>query len=593
MSQRRYTTRAIYTRLLILARPYWLHVIGVFALHLLATPLKLLLPLPLALLVDNVLGDKPAPAWSAWFVTEPVPQTDSSLLAFAIVLLVVVGVLSYLNGLAIWLLHGYAAQRLTLEFRSRLFMHAQQLSLRFHDTRGTTDSLYRIHYDAPAIQWITFDGIIPFLAAGFTLVGMIYVTAMLDWMMALVALAVTPMLWVLTRIWGRRLRDQWEDAKELESSAMGAVQETLGSLRVVKAYGQEEREHDRFLDRATRGMWGQVRVSFSQGLFELLIGVVLTLGSAAALYLGVVHVQQGRLTLGELLLVWTYLTQLYGPLQVVSSKIGAIQGSLASAERALTLLDEAPEITERPHARSLKRATGRICFEDAWFEYRPGEPVLHGVTCEIPAGCKVGIAGPTGAGKSTMMNLLTRFYDPTRGRVLLDGIDLRELKLRDLREQFSIVLQEPVLFAAPIDENIAYSKPRATTDEVVNAAKAANAHDFITRLPEGYHTRLGERGLTLSGGERQRIALARAFLKDSPVLILDEPTSAVDVRTEAAIVDALHRLMSGRTTFMIAHRLSTLLRCDLLLIMERGKLVRVTTDVKEGLEQHFAPAATP
>src|SRR5262249_54465977 len=281
-------------------------------------------------------------------------------------------------------------------------------------------------------------------------------------------------------------------------------------------------------------------------------------------------------TLGELLLVLVYLTQLYAPLKTLSKKAASLQSHLASAERAFALLDEAPDVPERPHARPLTRAGGAVACRHLTFAYGADPPVLRDVSFTVAPGTRVGIAGPTGAGKTTLVSLLTRFADPTAGQILLDGVDLRDYRLADLRNQFAIVLQDSVLFSASVAENIAYARPGAGEAEIVAAARAASAHDFIVNLPQGYQTLVGERGMRLSGRARPRHALARAFLKDTPILILDEPTSAVDVRTEAMIMEAIRRLMHGRTTFLIAHRLSTLQDCDVLWKVEHGRLAAVT-----------------
>jgi ATP-binding cassette, subfamily B, bacterial len=295
-----------------------------------------------------------------------------------------------------------------------------------------------------------------------------------------------------------------------------------------------------------------------------------------------------RLTLGELLMVIAYLTQLYGPLNAIGDKIISLQPYIASIKRAFELLDEVPDVAERPHARPLKRAAGAIEFRDVGFAYDGENLVLDGVSFAIEAGTRLGIAGRTGAGKSTLMSLLMRFYDPSRGQILLDGVDLRDYKLAELRNQFAIVMQDPVLFSTSIAENIAYGRPGASFQDIVTAAKVANAHDFIVALPNGYDTLVGERGLRLSGGERQRIALARAFLKDAPILILDEPTSAIDVATEALIMEAMQRVMAGRTTLMIAHRLSTLDVCDARLVIEHGRLVEATGNIQMNVLQPTA-----
>jgi ATP-binding cassette subfamily B protein len=348
------------------------------------------------------------------------------------------------------------------------------------------------------------------------------------------------------------------------------VQEVLAAVRVVKAFGREDRELGRFVDHSTRRVRREMEVSARQGVFDLLVGVVMAAGCAAALIIGVRQVRAGQLTLGNLLLVMAYLQQIYKPLRALSKKTVALQSSLASAERAFALLDEMPEVAERPDARRLARSKGDVLFLDASFAYDAEHVVLHRVSFRATPGTRVGIRGTTGAGKSTLMGLLLRFYDPIDGLIMLDGVDLREYRLDDLRRQFAIVLQEPVLFSTSISENIAYGRLDATGDEIVDAARLANAHEFITALPEGYDTQVGERGMRLSGGERQRISLARAFLKDAPLLILDEPTSAVDVKTEGVIIEAMNRLMQNRTTFVISHRLDALASCDMQVELDKG-----------------------
>jgi ATP-binding cassette subfamily B protein len=307
-----------------------------------------------------------------------------------------------------------------------------------------------------------------------------------------------------------------------------------------------------------------------------MIGLTTGVGAAAVLLVGARQVQSGALTLGSLLLVMGYLTQLFEPLKTMAKKSASLQSHLASAERVFALFDEAPEVIEKPSPRPLARASGAIAFRAVSFEYVPDRPVLQQVSFQVGPGTLVGIAGETGAGKSTLISLMLRFYDVAEGQILLDGVDIREYRLADLRNQFAVVPQEPLLFSTSIAENIAYARPDAGHDQIVAAAIAAHADEFIARLPRGYNTIVGERGMCLSGGERQRISLARAFLKDAPILGLDEPTSAVDVNTEAAILDAMERLSQGRTCFLISHRLNALRNCDLVLQMESGRLVAVT-----------------
>src|SRR2546421_347954 len=362
------------------------------------------------------------------------------------------------------------------------------------------------------------------------------------------------------------------EAKKLESSTMSIVQEVLGALRVVKAFGQEAREEERFIRRSREDMRVRLRLARLEGIYNVVVGLATAAGMAAVLLIGVRHVGAGVLTLGELLMVMAYMNQLYEPLKTISRKAATLQLHLASAERAFALLDEPYDIEERSDAQPLGRASGAIAFRNVSFGYDRNRPVLHDISFNLEPGTRLGIAGASGAGKSTLISLLTRFYDPTAGSILLDGKDLRDYRLADLRNQFAIVLQEPVLFSASIAENIAYARPEATTDELIAAAQAANAHEFIVRLPQAYDTQVGERGVQLSGGQRQRIAIARAFLKDSPVLILDEPTSGVDDEAEAVIVEAIRRLMHGRTVILITHRSSLLENCTSLVVLDNGRL---------------------
>jgi ATP-binding cassette subfamily B protein len=371
---------------------------------------------------------------------------------------------------------------------------------------------------------------------------------------------------------------KYEAVKELESRALAVVQEALTAVRVVKAFGRENSEQERFVRHSSEGLRRRVRLAFAEGAFGSIVNVATAVGTGLVLFIGVRNVQSGLLTLGALLMVITYLSDLYGPLESMSNQIASLQSSLVSARRAFEILDEVPEVVERAHARPLGRAAGAIEFRQVSFAYDERNVILDNVW----------IAGRTGTGKSTLVSLLTRFYDPTAGQILLDGLDLCDYKLAALRNQFALVLQEPLLFSTSIAENIAYARPDASDEEIAEAAKAARAHDFIVALPDGYQTKVGERGMMVSGGERQRISLARAFLKDAPILILDEPTSAVDLETEAAILDAMERLMRGRTSFIISHRLSALENCDILLVLEDGQGARVSSDVSATLRTALA-----
>jgi ATP-binding cassette subfamily B protein len=576
-------------RLLAQARPYWAHVASIFALSLLATPLALLAPLPLKLAVDSALGSEPLPGVVAALVPDAIESSPAAVLALSAALILAVAFLTQFQRAGCSVLRTWTSEKLVLEFRAVLFRQVQRLSLSYHDTRGTADSTYRIQYDASALPNVVIDGLAPFVAAVATFASMLYVSFRIDWQLALVALAISPILFGVARAYRRRLRSRSRQVKRLESAALGVVQEVLGALGIVKGFAQEEREQARFVAQANAGLVARMRLRLAEEAMDLILGLTTAVGTAAVLWVGAEHVRAGTLTLGSLLLVMGYLAQLYDPLKTISKRIASLQSHLASAERAFALLDEAPDVAERPDAKPLARARGAFTLRGVSFAYGGGPPVLRDACFELPAGARVGIVGKTGAGKTTLLRLLLRFYDPVAGRIELDGVDLRDYRVADLRNQFSLVLQEPILFSTSVRENIAYARPDASDEEIVRAAQAAHAHEFIGELPQGYATRVGERGMRLSGGERQRIALARAFLKDAPILLLDEPTSSVDLRTEGVIVEAMEQLMQGRTTFMIAHRLATLESCDLLLHLEGGRLEELRTDVARVLREELAP----
>jgi ATP-binding cassette subfamily B protein len=576
---------SLHARILLQTRGCWPHLALISGLSLLSLPLTLLSPLPLKIAVDGLMGQPSLPAFLQRFA--PATPSQATTLGIAIGLLLVLAVLVNLQGLAGWWLQTYTGEKLVWDFRAQLLNHVQRLPLAFHDRYGASDSVYRIQHDAPSIQYIAIQGIIPLITAFFTLLGMIYVSIRIDAPLALIALAISPVLFVLSLGSSRIVRQRSREVKELDTSAMSVIQEVLASIRLIKAFGQESREHERFVRHSSLRMSGQVKLSMMQATFNVLVGMTISAGTAAALYIGVRHVHEGRLTVGSLLVVMAYIAQVYQPLQLLSTKMTDIQVWFASLERAFMLFDQTPEIAEAPHALALKRAEGAFEFRDVSFSYDESGHGLQHVSFRVPPGARVGIVGTTGAGKTTLLNLLMRFYDPTFGQVLLDGKDLRDYRIADLRRQFSVVLQDPVLFNASIAENIAYGKPDASDAEIMAAAQAASSHEFINNLPEGYETRPGERGILLSGGERQRISLARAFLRDSPILILDEPTSSIDVKTEARIMQATEDLMRGRTTFMIAHRLNTLKNCDLILVLEQGQLV----EIRETVSEAFAATA--
>ena len=553
--------------------------IGILVLSLSAVPITLITPLPIKILVDNVLGSQPLPGYLAFLSPLGSTVSKSYVIGLAVSILVGVAVLTYLQNLVNVWYSNKIGNRMTLGVRTLLFRQMQRLSISYHDKMGAADSAYRTLNDAPMLRSFGIDGMVPLATSILTLAAMIVVTLFLDWELAVVALLVSPLLFLLTLIFRPRIRSGWRKYRASESAAMAVAQESLGASRLVKVYGQEDRKSEQLVSHYSESLDAQLKVQVYGAFYGLLIGVLTAAGLAAVLYIGIGHVLAGTLSLGSLLVVNFYVTQLYGPLRGVGQSILDVQQSLTGIERYHEILDEKPDVPESPNAIPLARAKGRIAFKAVNFEYVKDHPVLHSVSFEIQPGDRLGIIGPTGSGKTTISTLLLRLFDPTTGSITLDDVDLRDYKLANLRNQFAVVHQETVLFSTTVTENIRFANPSASIDEVVAAAKAASAHDFIMGLPDGYETLVGERGMKLSGGERQRISLARAFLKDPAILILDEPTSSLDLHTESEVLDTVKKLAKGRTTVLIAHRASTLRDCNIILMIEDGKVARMTTDV--------------
>ena len=531
----------------------------------------LLAPWPLQIVVDNVLKKDPLP-WALSRTLGSIAKDPVHLLVAAVVFGLFVALLT--NGLQV--VSNYVntkiEQFITLDFRSHLFLHAQRMSLAFHDRRRSGMLIYIINSqgDAPAALIMT----IPMLAeSALTLVGMFWISARIDWQLTLVSLAVVPFLYYSVGYYATHIQDKLQQVRGQEGEALAIIHESLSMMRVIVAFGREEHEYARFRNQTSSAVRARVKVTVRQTIFSLVVNMITAIGSTLVLGLGAYHVMTGQLTVGQLLVVIAYIAAVYKPLETISYTIGSLQDKFLSLKTTFDLLDTEPDIKDSPRARPLQRAAGNVIYEQVQFSYSDRVDTLKNISFEARAGQVIGIVGPTGAGKSTLVSLLPRFYDCKGGRILLDGHNIRDLTLKSLRQQISIVLQEPLLFSGSIAENIRYGRLEAGRDEIMEAAKAANAHDFIMRLPQKYDTVLGERGAAVSGGERQRIAVARAFLKNAPILILDEPTSSVDSKTEAIILEALERLMAGRTTFMIAHRLSTLHNADRILVLNNGELV--------------------
>jgi ABC-type multidrug transport system fused ATPase/permease subunit len=568
----RYFRASVYARLVPYLAPYKLPMVVVILILLAQVGVHLIEPWSMAFLVDNGLKGLPLPDWLQQLFPF-LPGHAAAIVVFAVLF----GIVAHLLGIVLEVAGDYFKSRvndgIALAFQADLFNHLQRLSFTYHDQTSVGDSLYRLNNDTGFIASHLWGNFRHLLTAGLTLISMFWIVLWIDWQLALLSLAVAPILYGSVWFYGKYFRAKSKYVKRLESDSQTVLHEVLSCLRVVKAFGQEDREQRRFEEKGWKALYARLRLSLEQSLFSSTMGFVSKLSRSLILLIGGLHVLNNQLELGQLLVILAYVTQIQGPMEDIGQTFTDMQLSMASAERVLEVLDTVPDVTDRPGARAFERVSGAFAFHDVGFAYISGHPVLHHIDLDVQPDQVVAIVGPTGAGKTTLAHLIARFYDPAAGCVTLDGHDLRDLTVKTLRDNIALVIQEPILFSTTIRENIAYGRPSATLAEIEAAAKAANAHDFITALPKGYDSQVGERGVRLSGGERQRIAVARAFLKDAPVLILDEPTSSVDSRTELVIIEALDRLMAGRTTFIIAHRLSTIRRADQILVIDRGRIV--------------------
>ena len=560
-------------RMLRYAVPYWRGWIVIVATMLAGVGMNILKPWPTALLIDNVLGSKPLPASAArvlaWL---PAGAGREGLLLWVTIGTVGIFLLGWIVGtINGWVMLG-VGQRMTYDVGADLFLHLQKLSLLFHSKRSVADSINRVNGDTYCVQTLITGVIMPFVQSVVTLIAMFGIMWRLDHKLTLLSLISVPFMMLAVKLFSRSMWQRTHERRELEGRMMGIIHIALSSIPAVQAFTREELEHSRFRKCADETVAAYQRGMIASMAFNFAVGLVTTVGTAGMMWLGGRYALQGKLSPGVILLFLTYLSYLYGPLNSIMYTASTWQSAAANSERVLELLEIEQDVKDAPNAHSIA-VRGHVQYENVSFGYDADRPVIHGVSFEAHQGEVVAIVGPTGAGKTTLVNLLMRFFDPWSGRVTVDGHDLRELRTKSLREQVSMVLQEPFIFPYTASENIAYGKPDATADKIESAARAANADAFIRRLPNGYDTVVGERGATLSGGEKQRLSIARAFVKDAPILILDEPTSALDARTESMLLEALDRLMEGRTTFIIAHRLSTIRNADRILVIDQGRII--------------------
>ncbi len=537
--------------------------------------LDIIAPWPLKFIIDNVLGGEPftGPVGD-WLLTYI--GTDQRLLTAVLGLaLLLITILQGIIAFAYEYMNGLIQERATFLLRSEVFSHVQKLPLQFFDQSRLGDILKRVTEDSSKIMSALVSSMGQLLVDAIKFIGFAIVMLFVNWRFSIIVLAYVPLLLFLYVTFRQNIRETARTARKQEGEMMNLTLETLGAIREVKAFGRESHQLAEFEKHGRERIQSALRSIRWEASFSPVIDFIQAGSTAAVIWYGVSQVLIGQFTIGELLIFMSYLKDIYRPLRHFSKLAANMQKAAASGDRLGKVLDADLNIQDAPDALPLRRARGEVVFHRVDFAYpsAPEQLILQSINLRVQAGQVVALVGGTGAGKSTLTSLLMRFYEVTNGRILLDGRDIRQIKLDDLRRQFAIVPQESVLFARSVRDNIAYGRPEAGDPAIIAAAKAANAHDFIQNLPDGYDTVIGERGGTLSGGQRQRIAIARALLRDAPILILDEPTAALDAASEELVMNALERLMNGRTTFIIAHRLSTIRDADLIVVLENGRIV--------------------
>ena len=553
---------SIYRRVLRYYQPFWgKTIIGLF-LSLVGIGLNLLKPWPFKIIVDDFLRPTPAARgdWSTW-----VP-----LLCLALV------VIQFIWGIINWITNYLFVKiglQALLKLRTDLYAHLQRLSLKFHDARRSADSSFRVAYDSQSIQTIYNKGFTNIFASVIALIGTFIVMLRLDWVLTLLSLAIVPLIVGAIYFFARRIRSESTSIQEQESAVLAQAQEGLSSIRMVHAFGREDFEVMQFHQQAQQSLQANLRLTLTNVNSALVISTLMVIGTAAMYYVGTLHVLAGTLSLGSLLVFSAYLLMLYQPLESLTYTAWAMEGATAGAKRCFEILDSQDDVRDSPNAVDISSAKGAIELRSVDFGYAESRIVLRDINLSIAPNQIVGLVGGTGAGKSTLLSLVPRFYDPTTGSVMLDGRDVHEITKKSLRAQIAIVLQDTLLFSTTVRENIAYGRPDATEEEIIEAARRAQADEFIRQLPQGYSSLIGERGGHLSVGQRQRIGIARAFLKNAPILLLDEPTSALDPSTEAAIMETIKELMRGRTTLIATHRLATIHNLDQIIVLDHGRII--------------------
>ena len=534
---------------------------------------NLLQPWPLKIVLDDVLRSHNSHAWTMKIIHQVVGANAIAVLKFACAAVLAIAVLDAICTYAEKYLTTSVAQWISYDLRLTIYAHIQKLSLAFHDNKRTGDLISRVTDDIEAIQSFIMNGLLGVLINVMTLVGMVGVMFWLNWKFTLIALSVVPILFVMVYSYTRRIKKAAREVRKKEGEITSVVQEVLSSIRVVKAFAREDYEVRRLEQESLEAVDIAMRARTLKAKLTPLVGIVVAVGTGLVLWFGARLVMSGALTAGSLVVFILYLGKMYKPMQEISKMTDTYSKAAVGYERLQEVLETELEVKDLPKAKRAPKFRGEIEFDHVSFSYNPDSPTLKDVSFKIGTGKVSALVGPTGAGKTSIISLLARFYDPDQGVIKIDGTDIKQYQQKSLRQQMSFVLQDTVLFHAPVWQNIAYGKPGSSRTEIIKAAEMANAAEFIEKLPQGYDTVIGERGMTLSGGQRQRIAIARAVIRNTPILLLDEPTSGLDSASEKLVFEALDRLMEGRTVVVIAHRLSTIQRADVIFVVDNGEIV--------------------
>jgi ATP-binding cassette, subfamily B, bacterial len=538
---------------------------------------NLLEPWPLKIVLDDVIRSKPATGWLNTLIASVAGTDKLAIVKIAALAVLVIAAIGALCTYSEKLLTTRVGQWVMHDLRQTLYFHIQRMSLAYHDQKSTGDLISTVTSDIDAIQSFITSGLLDAVINVLTLVGMVGIMFYLNWRFTFIALSVAPVLGLVVFKYTRSIKKAAREVRRKEGEIASVIQEVLSSMRVVKAFAREDYEVRRLEEESLENVEIALRARGLKAKLSPLVAVIVAAGTALVLWFGARMVLDGSLSPGSLIIFISYLGKMYKPMQDLSKMTDAYSKAAIGYERIREILDMNGEVRDMPGARKVSRVKGAIEFDHVTFGYDPKSPTVEDVSFRIKPGQVAAFVGPTGAGKTTIISLIPRFYDPLSGVVKLDGVDVRRLQQRSLREHISVVLQETVLFHGSIWSNIAYGKPNATRAEIMKAAEFANATEFIEKMPNGYDTLVGERGVTLSGGQRQRIAIARAVIRNTPILILDEPSSGLDAESEKLVFEALDRLMKGKTSIVIAHRLSTIRSADVIFVVKDGKLVEQGT----------------